>query len=641
VGKIGFLLQVFGLLSGVVATLFYVMSVKERSKCPVFRLANIFLLIQVASITLAVLLLLLALVSGNFNLVYVANYTDSALPVIYKLSALWAGQAGSLLFWAWLASVFTAVELWRIREHDHVYQSYTFLICVFTTTFFLFLCTFITSPFETLDFTPYDGRGMNPMLQNSGMLIHPPLLYIGFVGFLIPFAHAFASACKRDITSFWIRSVRKWMLFTWIFLTAGIVLGSWWAYVELGWGGYWAWDPVENASLFPWITATAFIHAAIVYERRNRLKVWCYLLILITFELTIFGTFLTRSGIMTDSVHSFGSSPLGGFFVFFMLVSAIAYIVATLPNRKRIEDKDYEFNFFSKEGLFFFAMLAFLALTLALIFYTVLPVVSELLTDTKFSVHQRSYNLIATPFFAALFLFASFAPIVAHGRVTLLRFLIAYLPSAVVGVIAVAIPLLLGFTKPAPLILSYAAASSCCSYIIMGVKAILKGGGSAVWRNRRLFGGIVAHIGLAMLAFGVIYSSFYAVEIDLLTSQGATIQFQGYDIQVGDMQHQQRENYHADILPLDIYEGNEFQAKIFPEIREYANDDNIFGEVAYYSTVKGDLYFVLQGYDLRRDIVRFQLLFQPLIIWIWIGCVIMCIGAIYGVSQASPVAKKL
>ncbi|MDR2884177.1 MAG: cytochrome c biogenesis protein CcsA [Deferribacteraceae bacterium] len=621
--------------------LFYIMSAKERNKCPVFRLGNIFLLIQTISLTISVLVLLLALITSNFNLVYVANYTDSALPIAYKLSALWAGQAGSLLFWSFLASAFSAIELWRFKEHDHIYQSYVYIACVFTTTFFLFLCTFITSPFETLDFIPSNGRGMNPMLQNFGMLIHPPLLYLGFVGFMIPCAHAFASACKKDVTNFWIRSVRPWMLITWAFLTVGIVLGGWWAYVELGWGGYWAWDPVENASLFPWITATAFIHASIVYERRNRLKAWSYLLILVTFELTIFGTFLTRSGIMTDSVHSFGSSPLGGFFIFFMLLTIVVYSVVTFSNRKAIDDKDDEFHFFSKEGLFFFAMLAFLALTLALLFYTILPTFSELLAGTKFSVKQDSYNFIAIPFFAAILVFASFAPATSYGKVALFKFIRSYLPVLIIGVIAFVIPFALGYRKPAPLILSFAAAASLSAFVIMGGKAIKKGGISVIWRNRRLFGAIVAHIGLAILAFGVIYSSFYTDSTDILTSPNANISFHGYDIAVGELHHAQGENYRSDIIPLDIYKESKFKTKLFPEIREYSNNDNIFGEVAYHSAAGGDLYFILQGYDMRRNMIRFQILFQPLIIWIWIGCVIMCIGAIYGVSQALPVAKKL
>jgi cytochrome c-type biogenesis protein CcmF len=352
--NIGQLAQFLGILAGVLAfvSLIYAVSTKSES---VFKLARYLTAVQAIMITAAVLILLNALVGGNFKLLYVASYTDRALPLAYKLSALWAGQSGSMLFWSFLAAICAFVELFRLRSGSVTYQAYILMVIVFTTTFFLFLCTAITSPFETLLFIPRDGNGMNPMLQNPGMMIHPPLLYIGFVGFTVTFAHAFSALCNKDVSSVWIKRTRVWTLITWVFLTAGIVLGAWWAYVELGWGGYWAWDPVENASLFPWIAATAFIHAALMYERKDKLRGWSFFLILFTFELTIFGTFLTRSGIMTDSVHSFGESPLGTYFIFFILLTAAVYLAVIFKNKSILEDKS-DFNFSSKEGVFFIGL---------------------------------------------------------------------------------------------------------------------------------------------------------------------------------------------------------------------------------------------------------------------------------------------
>ncbi len=634
----GFLIQVFALLLGFLAIVMYIMSINEKGRTSTFKIANGLLIAQTVLITVSVFMLLGALVASDFSLTYVYNYTDRSLPLVYKMTALWAGQAGSLLFWSWLASLFVAFELCRMRGQDPTYQSYVLLVSVITTTFFLILCTFITSPFELMPVLRRDGQGMNPMLQNPGMIIHPPLLYIGFVGFMLPFAHAFAASSMKDTSTYWVRSARPWTVVTWVFLTAGIVLGAWWAYVELGWGGYWAWDPVENASLFPWITATAFIHAAIIYERRGRLKAWTYCLALITFVLTIFGTYLTRSGIMTDSVHSFGKSALGNFFVVFILAATVAFLISLYRNRKSLADS-LDFNFTSKEGVFFIALLCFVALTLALVFYTMLPVLSENLLHNKISVQTTSYNLVSIPFFAAIFFLAGVGPLISYNRLNKRQFARLYIPVFAASLITVIVIAALGYRGIAPLVLSFTAATVFFSFLFQCIRMIAKSGISVCWRNRRFFGAAVVHIGLAMMAFGIVFSSFYSYEIDKMATPNSTFVFDRYKLAVGNVEHEEVQNYSADFVQVDVYQNDELKFTLFPELREYRNAENIYGEVAYYSMARGDLYVILQGYDLSQNIVRFTVIFQPLIVWIWVGCILMCLGAIYAATQNKAVPK--
>jgi cytochrome c-type biogenesis protein CcmF len=551
------------------------------------------------------------------------------------LTALWGGQAGSLLFWAWLASIFIAIEVYRMRKHGKLYNSYMLIMGLFNATFILFLCTFVTNPFEVNPYGlfPPDGNGMNPMLQNPGMIIHPPLLYIGFVAYVIPFAHAFASSATHDTSAYWVKTSRSWSLFAWVLLTAGIVLGAWWAYVELGWGGYWAWDPVENASLFPWITGTALLHAAVIYERKLRLKSWAYLLALITFELTIFGTYLTRSGIMTDSVHSFGKSALGIFFLLFIFISAAIFLVSMFNNRETLKDPA-DFNFISREGIFFLSILCFVALTLALIFYTMLPVLSEMLLSDKISVQQSSYNLVSTPFFIAIFLLAGLAPMMSFGQMQAGKLMKTYLPIFICALAVTIFAIVTGHKRLASLILTLTAATALFSFLLLSVRMVKNGGVKVFIKNRRMAGVVIVHIGLAITAFGVIFSGNYNRELAMTVAPGTSFTFEEYTLNVDTVRHSEEANYYSNYVPIQVMRGDSELTKMYPEIREYANrPDQVFGEVAYNSMLKGDLYVILNGYDLSKNMIQLTAIFQPLLSWIWVGSIIMCIGGLLGMTH--------
>ncbi len=302
------------------------------------------------------------------------------------------------------------------KNYDVKQKSAVLAVSALTATFFLVLTVFVTSPFKELDFFPADGMGMNPLLQNPGMLYHPPTLFLGYVGFTIVLGHAFGALVSKEVSSFWAVDTRRWTMITWIFLTIGIVLGGEWAYVELGWGGYWAWDPVENASLLPWLTSTAYLHSIVVFERKGKLKIWSHILILASFQMCLFGTFITRSGVL-DSVHTFAKSSLGYFFLVFMVVTSGIFIAYLVPLIKKLsEHEDTEFNFSSREGMLFLGNWIFVGLTLVIIVGTMMPIISGLIMPDKITVGIPYYNKVTAPFFTLVLLTSGIAPLLSYGK---------------------------------------------------------------------------------------------------------------------------------------------------------------------------------------------------------------------------------
>ena len=349
-------------------------------------------------IFLATFILSYQLIISNFDVDYVARYTSIETPIIYKISALWAGQSGSLLFWLFILSIFSTITILQNQYKHHELMPWVIISLTVTQIFFLILTNYVTNPFKPTeaDFIVANGNGLNPLLQNITMAIHPPTLYLGYVGFTVPFAFAFSALVNRDTSPLWIQSIRRWTLVAWLFLSMGIILGGWWAYQELGWGGYWAWDPVENASFMPWLTATAFLHSIIIQEKKDMLRLWNMVLIILTFTLCIFGTFLTRSGVMS-SVHSFTESSLGPIFlsfVFFIMIASFGIMYSRLDDLK--SPKKIE-SFTSRESGFLFNNMIFVVLCFAVLWGTLFPVISEAIRGTKITVGAPFFNKINTP----------------------------------------------------------------------------------------------------------------------------------------------------------------------------------------------------------------------------------------------------
>jgi cytochrome c-type biogenesis protein CcmF len=626
-GNLGFLLQFLGLISAAIAVILFGSSFNKESKV-VDKYGTLFIHIQTILITLASVVLVYALATEYFKIEYVAQYTDSKLPFIYKISAFWAGQAGSLLFWGWLIAVFSSIEALRIKNYSLRYKAATFFALALTSGFFFVLTNFVTNPFKELDFFPADGLGMNPLLQNPGMLYHPPTLYLGFVLFTLPLAHAFGSLVSNDNSSHWVKNTRGWSILSWIFLTIGIVLGGQWAYVELGWGGYWAWDPVENASLLPWLTGTAFLHSAIMYERKEKLKIWSYILILVTYELCIFGTFLTRSGVI-DSVHSFGKSALGPFFIIMIIATAIGFLYYLFTNLKYLKEET-NYSIFSKEGMFYITNWLFVALMVVILFGTTLPILTQLF-PSKLTVGIPYYNKVSTPFFMLIILISGICPLLPYGNTKLNDIIKNLWPSFLFMIIATAGIYAYGFTDIIPLVLFAFTSFSLFTILLQIFRGIIKNGISIIYRNSRLYGALIIHFGLVVLSYGVIASSFYNVSVDKVVAPGETISFYKYELKVGDLVIKEKQNYVSVYSPVKVYENGKYIITMTPERRFYNNNKEPFAEVSIHTKPQGDLYLILASYSKPENIIGIQAIFEPFIVWIWIGCAIMVLGGLHGI----------
>lgn len=639
-GGAGFLFMLLALITGAGASYFYLTGMRSENKI-YDKIGGYFLIAQTAAISVASLILLLALVTSNFKIEYVAQYTDLALPMAYKLSAFWAGQAGSLLFWALLLVLFAIVEMVRLRNSDSRYKSSVLFVISVSSSFFLILTCFVTNPFAELGFTPQDGVGMNPLLQNPGMIYHPPTLFLGYAGFTVPLGHAIASMMTGDGSNLWVKESRGWAIFTWVFLTIGIVLGGQWAYVELGWGGYWAWDPVENASLLPWITGTAYLHSALIYEQRNKLKIWTHTLLMTSFILCIFGTFLTRSGVI-DSVHSFGKSSLGAFFVVFMIVSTIAYAIVLFSNIKLYKDpEEKDFHFSSREGMFFIANWLFLGLMVVVLVGTTMPLISQAyyavmgvfgVVGNKLTVNIPYFNKVSTPFFILILLFAGLAPMAQYGKEIGESFYKKIIPGVIAALASMVIMYVKGYTLPIPLILTGVTTLSLATIITRIAISIKNNGPKVVLTQRRHYGGLLVHIGVVIMAYGIIASSFYNIKDEHVVAPGESFTFGNYEMQVGELTVNQGQNFTSVYAPVTVTENGKKIVTVAPERRFYEKREEAWAEVAIYSKLKGDLYFILASYSKPENYIGIQVVYEPLLVWLWIGCGIMCIGAFYTVT---------
>src|SRR5216684_7052802 len=368
-------------------------------------------------VLMAVAALLHALVRRDFNVEYVAGYSSSTLPLPYTIAALWGGQKGSLLFWTFILTFFSTIVQVQNRTKNRELMPYVTATLMIIALFFLGLLCFVAPPFERLAFTPQEGSDLNPLLQNYWMTIHPPSLYLGYVSASVPFAFAMASLVTGKLGDVWIRTTRRWALLSWFFLSVGNMLGGRWAYEVLGWGGYWAWDPVENAAIMPWFTASAYLHSVMIQEKKNMLKVWNMVLVILTFALTIFGTFLTRSGVIS-SVHSFTQSGLGPFFLWclgFELAVAIVLVVWRLPELRSQNQLE---SFFSREAAFLFNNLILLGICFTIFWGTVFPVISEWVRGVKITVGPPFFNRVNAPLGLFLLFLTGVGPIIAWRRAT-------------------------------------------------------------------------------------------------------------------------------------------------------------------------------------------------------------------------------
>ena len=587
-------------------------------------------------VVIAVAALLHALVTHDFNIEYVAHYSSSTLPLNYTIAALWGGQAGSLLFWALILTSMSSVVILQNREKNRELMPYVNATLMVVALFFLSMLMFVTPPFQRLAFTPAEGRDLNPLLQNYWMTIHPPSLYTGYVGCAVPFAFAMAALATGKLDDVWIRTTRRWTLLAWFFLSLGNLFGAEWAYLVLGWGGYWAWDPVENAAFMPWLTCTAFLHSVMIQEKKNMLKVWNMVLVILTFALTIFGTFLTSSGVIS-SVHSFTQSGLGPFFMGFLglvLAVSLGMLFWRLPLLKSENQLD---SMLSRESSFLLNNLILVGIAFSVFWGTVFPVISEAVRGVKITVGPPFFNRVNAPLGLVLLFLTGVGPVIAWRRASARNLQKNFL-----------IPLGLGFLTGIVLLASgirhfYAlVAFSLCAFVLATIVMEFYRGVSArralvgenlatalahlISKNRRRYGGYIIHIGIVMMFLAITGTSAFKQEQQITVKPGDSFPIGGYTLRYEGVEaHETPHIAYLTARVAVLKDGKQIDT-LAPEKRFYKKPEQPTTEVAIRSTLGGDLYLVLGGFDDASRLATIQAYVNPLIGFLWWGGIVLAIG---------------
>jgi cytochrome c-type biogenesis protein CcmF len=602
--------------------------------------------------TLAIGTMWAALLTDSFELRNVAEYTSSTLGAQYKITALWGSQAGSLLLWAWIFSAFAAICVRINRNRNRELMPVVIAVLMVIGIFFLSLLSFVTSPFETLAVTPAEGRGLNPLLQNFYMQIHPPLLYLGYVGLSIPFAFAMAALVTRKLDTAWITSVRRWTIVSWLFLGIGILLGAKWAYETLGWGGYWAWDPVENAAFMPWLVATAFLHSVMVQERRGMLKVWNMVLVILAFSLCLFGTFLTRSGIIS-SVHAFGESTLGPFFLGFIalvLVSSVALLVTRLPLLRSQHSLE---SYISREAIFLFNNLLLVGLAFAVFWGTIFPILTEAVRGERITVGQGYYDQVAMPIGIALLVLTGVGPLIAWRKASPAQLRQRFRLPLLIALVS-ATPLLLltdlGQSLPALAVVVAGVFVTACigGELWRGLRVRHALGGvswpgafvSMVSRNRRRYGGYAVHLGIVVLFIGLAGSKGFATEGNIvLVDKGDSARVAGYTfVNEGSSRHADAHKMSVSVR-LGVFKDGDRVATLTPGTDLFRADGTRASDVAIDSRPQRDLYVVLT--QLTEDGQASLTVFvNPLVLWLWIAGVLVALGGLLAAWPSPPSSRR-
>jgi cytochrome c-type biogenesis protein CcmF len=589
-------------------------------------------------VVLAVLILLRALLTHDFSLEYVAAYTSSTLPTNYVVAALWGGQKGSLLFWTFMLSLFTVIVEWQNRERNRELMPWVTATLMTVATFFLGLVTFITDPFERLPHPALEGSDLNPLLQNYWMMIHPPSLYTGYVSASVPFAFAMAALASGRLGDQWIRTTRRWALFSWFFLSLGNLFGAMWAYEVLGWGGYWAWDPVENAAFMPWLVSTAYLHSVMIQEKKDMLRVWNMVLVLLTFALTIFGTFLTRSGVIS-SVHSFTQSGLGPFFIGFLLVAIlvagglVTYRLPELRTAGTIE------SFFSREAAFLFNNLILVGIAFAVFWGTVFPVISEWVRGVKITVGPPFFNRVNAPLGIALLFLMGIGPVIAWRRATPRNLWRAFAWPVGAGLVAGIAMLAAGMPFGGAWLTFVGgvfAMGTIAQEFWRGMRArqamLHESAPRAlrrlVGKNRRRYGGYIIHIGIVCMFAGIAASSMFRTEVQQTLKAGEEVTVGRYTLRYDRIETHEDGHVQRLVAVLPVFVDGRQIDVLEPEKRFYKKPKQPTTEVANRSTPLEDLYVVLGAYDPQSQLVTVQAYVNPLVMWIWLGGLILALGTL-------------
>ncbi|HEY6394865.1 MAG TPA: heme lyase CcmF/NrfE family subunit [Candidatus Binataceae bacterium] len=607
-----------------------------------------------AVITIAMAALWSGLLQSDFSLEYVASYSSTTLPSIYKMTALWGGQQGSLLLWTWLLSIFTAIAAFQNRRRNPEIAPYAMSVLAAVAIFFLVMLNFVTRPFDLLAAIPPEGSDLNPLLQNYWMAIHPPSLYTGYVSASVPFAFGAAALITGKLDDAWIRSTRRWAIFSWLFLTLGNLFGARWAYEVLGWGGYWAWDPVENAAFMPWLVMTAYLHSVMIQERKDMLKVWNLSLVGLAFLLTLFGTFLTRSGVIS-SVHSFTQSGLGPYFLTFLIGVTIAYTALLIYRAKELRGPAQFESYLSREAAFLFNNLILVGIAFAVFWGTIFPVISEAVRGVKITVGPPFFNRVNAPLALAVIFLMGVGPLIAWRRTTPANLLRIFAAPAIIGIATGVIALAAGIREWYVL-----TALSLSAFVLGTVVAEFRRGVQArghmvaqpvpaalvslVAKNNRRYGGYIIHIGVIFAFVGIVGSSFFRTEVKKSVHPGQSFSVGPYQLHYLGISMIESEHLESATARLEVIRGGRDIAEMAPAKLFYKRPQQPATKVAIRSTPRDDLYVVLAGID-DGGLVTFDVFLTPLVFWLWAGGLVMVFGTVIvmwpNVRERAAIASAL
>jgi cytochrome c-type biogenesis protein CcmF len=586
-------------------------------------------------ITCCMLLLVYAFLTFDFSVRYVANTTNRGTPYYYRITALWGALEGSIILWGWMLSLYTLIVVVQYRRRRPEFYPWVLSVMLGIATFFLLVMTIPAPPFQRLSPIPPDGRGLNPLLEDTGMITHPVALYLGFTGFTVPFAFALAALITGRIGDEWITITRRWTIIAWYFLSLGLLIGGWWSYHVLGWGGYWAWDPVENAAFMPWLCGTAFLHSVMIQERRRMLKLWNLSLIILTFTLTIFGTFLTRSGII-GSVHAFSQGSIGQFFLGFLALVVLGSFSLLAWRLDRLKAQGELDSILSRESMFLLNNLFLIAAAFTVFFGTVFPLLSEAVRGIKLSVGAPFFNLVNIPIFLGLLLLMGVGPLIAWRRASADNLKRNFLKPVLAGIVAAAILRVVGISN-ALVLLCMGLVMFVTGTIVLdfsrAVRARLRKGegwlaatGGLLLRQNRRYGGFIVHLGVLVMALGVAGSQAWSNHSEVTLERGQSTTLSGYNVRFDGLQASQESNHFKVTGTFTVSNGRPLGV-LSPAKKFYPQEQTPIAAVDYRLGFIEDLYVVLGDFAQDGSHATIKVQVNRMVSWLWIGGLILTIGA--------------
>jgi len=597
---------------------------------------------QFVLVTLAASSLIYGLVTTDFSIKYVAFNTTRATPIYYRVTGLWGALEGSLLLWEWILIIFSGIVAWVYRDRHREMMPWVLMIFSIVSAFFLCVVGFVSNPFETIFPIPMDGRGLNPLLEDANMMTHPPLLYTGFVGLTVPYAFAMAALIRGKVDEGWIVATRRWTITAWFFLTLGNLVGAWWSYHVLGWGGYWAWDPVENAAFMPWLPATAFLHSVQVQERRSMLKVWNLSLIIIAFSLTIFGTFLTRSGILS-SIHAFSSGPVGTVFLVFLafvLLSSFGLLAYRSDQLKGQPELD---SMVSRESAFLLNNIVLVSALFTIFLGTIFPLLSEAVAGVQVSVGAPYFNSVTVPLFLLLVFLMGVGPMIAWRKASWDNLKRNFLwPATASLVFALGLFVwqvrdvlpLLGFTLLAFVVFSilYDTALALRARHRIAGEGVFSGLITLARRNQRRYGGLVVHLGVVLIIMGIAGSMTYSLEREATLALKEHLTVGRYLIEFEGLKGEQQPTHFRVEGAFRVFHGGDEVGVLSPALKFFPTQQSPVGRAVHRSSISDDIYLILSGFsELDKNQATLKVLVRPLVVWIWIGGFVIMLGTLVAI----------